>query len=812
VPARPAANPAPPPRGEVTPPSSSRKFFGHFVFILLLLLSAGLGVLGGLVFVYSTNLPQIHSLENYHPDVMTDVYADDGQPIARFALERRVMVTYNQIPAVLRNAVISVEDRHFESHWGVDVLAILRAGIIDIMQWRKTEGASTLTQQLARMLFLSTEKTFRRKFQEILLAIQIERHFTKPQIFTMYSNQVDLGSGNYGFEAASEFFFGKHLRQLTLPEAALLAGLPRSPTYYSPILHPHHALARRNEVLAAMLDNGKITRAQYVQARHAPLGLHIQRWNDNLAPYFVEDVREFLEDKYGAQAVETSGLRVYTTLNVRLQQLATHALRQGLRDYDKRHGWRGAPKNILKHAVRLPGGQVATLQTYLNGDWRRPLRAGQLAHGLVMKVEPAYAEVRFGKLMAHILPADFAWTQVASPPQIFHPGDVDLFRIHKIAGSTVEATLDQTPEVQGALVALDNATGEIKAMVGGYDFATSKFNRAVQAQRQVGSSFKVYVYAQALLDGLSPFDTILDAPVSFQTVSGLWSPHDYDDKFEGQITLLRALAESRNVPAVKLLRQVGIHNVIRLCREFGITSRLVPDLPLALGASALTPLEHASAFTTFPDDGVHIAPRMILRVTDYHGRLLDNFAPQVTDVLPAGVARLETSMLRQVFISGTADRARALAEKYPLAGKTGTTNNWTDAWFIGFSPSLTCGVWVGYDDERSLGPGEEGSHVALPIWMNFMSAALAGRPVEHFPDSPLLTNPEQVQQILASAGPSSLPLGGSATLLNTATSPQPASRTPIPSVTDLPATSRPVSARQPASTVPAAPQPGPGAP
>ncbi len=787
-----------------TPPSSTRKVLGHFVFIVLIFLAAGVGVLGGLVFVYSTDLPQIQSLENYHPDVMTEVYADDGQPIARFALERRVMVTYNQIPPLLRNAVISVEDRHFESNWGVDLLAIVRAGLVDIMQWRKAEGASTLTQQLARMLFLSSEKTFRRKFREVLLAIQIERHFTKPQIFTMYANQVDLGSGNYGFQAASEFFFGKPISQLTLPEAALLAGLPRSPTYYSPILHPHHALERRNEVLAAMLENGKITRAQYLQARRAPLGLHIQHWNNNLAPYFVEEVRQFLENKYGARVVETKGLQVYTTLDVKLQKLATHALRQGLRDYDKRHGWRGPKLNILKTPVLLRNGRPATLQTYVNPDWRHRIRTGKLVHGLVMNVRPGYATVRFGHLTARLLPPDFAWTGISDPRQIFHRGDVDLFRIHKISGQTAQATLDQTPAVQGAIVVIDNATGEVRAMVGGYSFATSKFNRATQALRQVGSSFKIYVYAQALLDGMSPFDTILDAPVSFQTVSGVWSPHDYDYKYEGRITLLRALAESRNVPAVKLLRRVGIHNVIRLCREFGITSRLVPDLPLALGASDLTLLEHASAFSTFPDDGVHIAPRMILRVTDYHGRVLDNFPPQVTDVLPAGVARLETSMLRQVFMSGTAVRARALAERYPLAGKTGTTNNWTDAWFLGFSPSLTCGVWVGYDDDRSLGPGEEGSHVALPIWVDLMSHALAGQPVQHFPDSPLLTNPEQVQEILASAGPSGLP---SATSLASAPATT-ISGSPLPANTNLPSSPPPPAA----ATVPAPASPRQAAP
>ena len=297
-------------------------------------------------------------------------------------------------------------------------------------------------------------------------------------------------------------------------------------------------------------------------------------------------------------------------------------------------------------------------------------------------------------------------------------------------------------------------------MVGGYDWNDSKYNRAVQAERQVGSSFKVYVYSQAMLDGMSPFDTILDAPVSYHTSSGVWAPHNYDEKYEGTITLLHALAESRNVPAVRVLAKIGVDSVIRLCRKFGITSRLVPNLPLALGASDLTLLEHTSAFTTFPNDGVHITPRMVYRVTNYDGRVIDDFQPEVTDVLPASVARLMVSMLREVFNSGTAVRAKALAQKYPMAGKTGTTNDFTDAWFLGFTPSITCGVYVGFDDHQTLGEKEEGARVALPIWMQFMSEVLKGRPVEDFPHSPLLTNPNQVKEILASAGPEQL-LGGS---------------------------------------------------
>ena len=750
----------PPPRPPAPPKVSSRKVFGQFVFLILLLLSVGIGALAGLVFVYSSDLPQIRQLEDYRPDVMTDLYADDGTTIGSFALERRVIVTYDQIPAILRDAVISIEDRHFESHWGIDMLRIARAALTDVTEWRRAQGASTLTQQLSKKLFLTPEKSFRRKVQEALMAIQIERYFTKSQIFTMYANQVDLGHGNCGYEAASQFFFGKHLGQLTLPEAALLAGIPKSPTSYSPLTHPEAARRRRNQVLAAMLENGKISGEQYRQAVSAPLGLNIQKWNYTVAPYFVEEVRQFLEKKYGPEAVDERGLRVYTTLNPKVQKLAQEALRQGLREDDKRRGWRGPEKNILKTPFKLADGAPATLDTYADGDWKA-FQPGDLVHGLVMQETPEHALVRFGEYTAHVVPADFAWTQKTEPRQVFAPGDVDLFEIKEIKGSKLLVTLDQRPSVQGAVLVIDNPTGAIKAMVGGYDWNESKYNRATQAERQVGSSFKVYVYSQAMLNGMSPFDTIVDAPIGFSTSSGWWAPHNYDEKYEGTITLLHALAESRNVPAVKLLAKIGVDSVIKLCRKFGLTSRLVPNLPLALGASDLTLLEHTSAFTTFPNDGVHITPRMVYRVTNYDGRVIDDFQPEVTDVLPAAVARIMVSMLREVFNSGTGVHAKPLAQKYPLAGKTGTTNDFTDAWFLGFTPSITCGVYVGFDDHQTLGNKEEGARVALPIWTQFMSEYLKGRRAEEFSHSPLLTNPEQVKQILASAGQDFL-LGGRA--------------------------------------------------
>ena len=769
---------APPPREPQRPPRS-RRLFGQFVFLILLLLAAGVGALGGLVFVYSSDLPKVRQLEDYRPDVMTQLYADDGTAIGSFALEHRVIVTSNQIPPALRDAVISIEDRHFESHWGVDILGILRAAGKDLLQWRKSQGASTITQQLSKMLFLTPDKSFRRKFQEMLLSIQIERYFTKSQIFTMYANQVDLGHGNFGFEAAAQFYFGKRLNELTLAQAATLAAIPRSPTAYSPITHPEASRRRRDQVLRAMFETRAITWAQLHEAQAAPLGLNIQRWNYTVAPYFVEEVRQFLERKYGPEVVREKGLGVYTSLNIKTQQWAEASLRKGLRDDDKRRGWRGPEKNILKTSSDENAAPVS-LESYADPDWKNPPAVGDLVHGLVMDVKDDHADVRIGTVTARLTPSDFAWTRKTAA-ELFTVGDVDLLLIKEAKGTAIRASLDQQPDVQGAMVAIDNATGGIKAMVGGYNWTESKFDRAVQAERQVGSSFKVYVYAQALMDGTSPFDHVMDAPVSYHTSSGIWAPHNYDDKFEGEITILHALAESRNVPAVRTLAHLGVDKVIKLCRKFGITSRLVPNLPLALGASDLTLLEHTSAFTTFPNDGVHIAPRMILRVTSYEGRLIDDFQPEVTDVVPASTARLMVSMLREVFNSGTGISQRNFAAQHPIAGKTGTTNDFTDAWFLGFTPSLTCGVYVGFDDHRTLGEKEEGAKVALPIWMDFMTEVIKSRPPEDFAHAPLLKGPEQVQEILANIGPETAPTPAAPPAVaatNVSSSPQPKEAAP----------------------------------
>lgn len=696
---------------------------GRLAFAFLLICAIAFGAAVGLLFVYSSDLPEIHALENYRPVIVTELYADDGQSVGTFALQRRILLTYNQIPPVLRDAIITTEDQHFEQHWGVDFPRVLEAAWRDIVSHRVAEGASTLTMQLAGGLFLNrSDRSMHRKLQETMLALQIERHYTKEQIFTMYCNQIYLGSGNYGFEAASEYYFSKSVGQLTLSEAATLAAIIRGPVY-SPIIHPDRARSRRNLVLSLMAHDGKVSQAAADAAEKLPLGLHVESLRNDLAPYFVEEIRQYLEHTYGTAAVHEQGLRAYTTLNVNMQKAADRAVRDGLHAYDRRHGWRGNLPNILRD-------NLGTLDTYQNDDWKGPIQKGDYVTGLVTSVQPTFAYIRIGPYRALLTPQDFAWTGHKTAAEILQTGDVVSVEIKELNGTAAEVELEQVPIAQAGLVAIDNATGGIKALVGGYDFEDSKFDRATQAMRQTGSSFKVYVYAEALAQGASPFDTVLDEPVTFHTGSQDYSPHNYDEKFEGRITLRRALADSRNVPAVRLLDKVGIENTIELARKFGLQSPLPPVLPLALGAADLTLLEHTSGFTVFPDDGIHIEPHTLRRVTSYDGVVMEDQRPTVTDVIPPEVARTMVAMLEEVVQFGTGVRAKEIGR--PSGGKTGTTNDFTDAWYIGFTPQITCGVWVGNDAHVSLGKKETGARAALPIWIEFMQQAMQGVPVEQF--------------------------------------------------------------------------------
>ncbi len=695
------------------------KLVGILLFGLLVLFSAAVGATAGLLLVYSTDLPQVEELERYRPSSVTELYDDHGRVIGTFALQRRVIATYDDYPEVLRDALVSIEDKDFYRHSGINIWRIVGAAYRDIESGGKVQGASTLTMQLARNLFLSPDRSFYRKVQESLLAIQIERRFTKPQIFTLYANQIFLGHGAYGYEAASEYYFSKPAKKLNLDEAALLAGLPKAPQYYSPITHPDRAIKRRNLVLNAMLEDGKITAAQAADAKSKPIYLNLQKDPNSLAPHYVEEIRRYLEAKYGSDQVHEGGLRVYTSLDVDLQKSARQSLLDGLAAYERRHGWHGKLVNVIAQGQKL--------DKYADPDWDEEPEVNGYMHALVTQVSPLAVEVRFGQRTATLSQADVAWTKLKlKPPDLLHVGDIVYVKVLSLEGSgKARVSLEQDSGAEGALVAIDNATGEIKAMVGGRDFNISKFNRATQALRQVGSSFKPYVYTAIIDQGGSPDDTILDAPVTFQTPSGPYSPHNYDNKFEGTITLRRALAQSRNIPALKLADRIGIKTVIDYTRRFGVTANIPAYLPVALGSAEITPLEQTSAFSVFPNDGVHVAPRYITRVTDYEGRLLEEDFSDIKDAISSHTARIMTSMLREVVLHGTA--AAAAKMPYPLAGKTGTTNDFTDAWFIGFSPSLTCGVWIGYDEKKSLGDKETGGHAALPIWMQFMTTALAGK-------------------------------------------------------------------------------------
>jgi len=717
---------------------AENKTVGRLIIGLLVLVSALVGATVGLLLVYSTDLPQVNQLEHYRPSSITELYDDQGRTIGSFALQRRVVATYDDYPPVMRQALISIEDKDFYRHWGINVWRIAGAAYRDIRSGGRVQGASTLTMQLARNLFLSPDRSFHRKIQEALLAVQIERRFTKPQIFTLYANQIYLGHGVYGFEAASQFYFSKPAKKLTLDEAALLAGLPKSPTYYSPITHPDHALKRRNLVINSMLEDGEITAQQATVARDQPVQLNLAHDPDSLAPYFVEEIRRYLEGKYGSDQVHEGGLKVYTSLDMDLQRAANRAGFDGLAAYDRRHGWRGRLQNVLTGDV--------TLANYQHPDWEGDPEVNSYVHALVTAVTPASASVRFGRYSATLTSADAAWTRKRLSA-IVKPGDIAYVKVLALnADGKARVGLEEDSGVQGALVAIDNASGEIKAMVGGRDFNLSKFNRATQALRQVGSSFKPYVYTAAIDRGATPDDTILDAPISFPMPTGpAYEPHNYDEKFEGTITLRRALAQSRNIPALKLADNLGIKIVIDYAHRFGITSNIPPYLPVALGAVEVTPIEQTSAFSVFPNDGVHITPRYIAKVTDYGGRTLEENFPDVRDAVSARTARTMTAMLREVVLHGTGIAASTL--KYPLAGKTGTTNNFTDAWFVGFSPSITCGVWVGYDEKKFLGARETGARAALPIWMDFMKAALAGKDPGEFQPPPDATPNPSAQKL-----------------------------------------------------------------
>ncbi|MGA2672459.1 MAG: PBP1A family penicillin-binding protein [Terracidiphilus sp.] len=711
----------------VEPPVPLRrrhKLAGRSALAALLALAVITGSLAGLTLVYSADLPQIHDLERYRPSTTTDLYDRKGRIIGSFALERREVVNYDDFAPVLRQAVISIEDKNFESHWGVNTFRVIGAVWHDLRNHGRAQGASTLTMQLARNLFLSPERTATRKIQEAYLAVQIERAFTKQQIFTLYGNQIYLGHGMYGFEAASEFYFSKHAKELTLTEAALLAGLPKGPSAFSPLLNPEKALRRRNLVLTEMELDKVISPAQAEEARNAPLGLRISQPEMSVAPWFQEEVRRELEKRFGTEQVHEAGLRVETTLDLDLQLAANRAVADGLATYERRRGWVGKLENVLTGGVAI--------EDYKHPDWAVKARPGDYVHALVTSVLPLEIHARVGppgeeNAEVVLLPEDWKWTGQRFGDALVKPGDVIYVHLaDAMEGGARRATLEQDSGAQGAVMAMDNTTGDVLAMVGGRDYALSQFNRATQAERQTGSSFKPYVYTAAIEDGAKPDDIIVDGPVSF----GGYTPHNYENDYKGAMTLTSAFAESRNIPALKLAARVGIHKVIDVAHRFGVTTNIPAYLPVALGAVEITLQEQVASYSVFPNDGLRVTPRLVRKVSNADGITLWEEPPAVNEVIDQPTARTMMILLRAVTRMGTGAAASQL--NHPLGGKTGTTSDYTDAWFLGFSPSVTCGVWVGYDNNQTLGEKETGARAALPIWMNVMRVAIAGKDDEQF--------------------------------------------------------------------------------
>ena len=705
------------------------RFAQNAGIVALFVTAALLGILSGVLFAYAGDLPQISALDNYSPSTITRVHADRGQLLGEFATQRRVVIGYDDINPRLREAIIATEDTEFDRHFGINVGRIAVAAFTDIVERRRAQGASTLTQQIARNLKeqfgLTNEKSFERKIREAILAIQIEKRYTKREIFTIYCNQMYLGHGAYGIEAASRLYFKKPNKQLTLEEAALIAGLFQLPERQSPFVDVKRAAARRNIVLQRMAAEGYVSQAEADAAKVKPIVTRGQPTQPpGIAPFFVEEVRKHLERQYGAKVLYEHGLSVTTTLDFRLQNFANRAMTRGLRRYDKRHGWRRPTRNVL--------GEHQTIDGYKDDRWKRSMAAGDVVPAIVVTAPKiGAARVRFGPYHTDLAREGYTWTRRTSAADLFKPGDLIEVAITKLDEATGVATvtLDQTPEVEGALIAIDNRTGQIKAMVGGWSFSRSKFNRAVQAYRQLGSTFKPILYTLAIDRGLTPTSILIDESVSYPTDNGqIYSPKNFDHKFEGAITLRHALEKSRNIPAIKLMDTLGPAHVLEYAKRFGLGEEYPPYLPIALGAGDATLTEVTSAYSVFPNQGVRMKPIAILNVKDREGNLLEENRGEPSNVIRADTAYMMTNLLSGVLLRGTAVRAASLARTWPLAGKTGTVDDNTDAWFVGFDPTITVGVWIGHDDKRkSLGAAEQGSFVALPIWMEFMKNYIDSR-------------------------------------------------------------------------------------
>ncbi|MEA3470098.1 MAG: PBP1A family penicillin-binding protein [Thermodesulfobacteriota bacterium] len=723
-----------------------------FLTALALIIIASMGVI---YFFYSLveELPSIASLKDYRPSIITRVYADNNELIDEFYLEDRKVVRVTELPKFLIFAFVAAEDARFFQHGGFDLKSIARAFVKNLKAGKIVQGGSTITQQVAKSLFLTPEKSYIRKLKEAILAYRIDKYLKKYEILNLYMNQIYLGHGAYGIEAAAQRYFGKQAKDLTISEATLLAGLPKAPSRYSPVHHSRRARTRQVYVLGRMHEDGHITEKEKVEALGMPLVLKSSEEKEKVAPYFTENVRRYIQAKYSSEVLYKEGLEVYTTLDIEMQRAARKAVDRGLRELDKRQGYRGVLKKIIEEEFE---SFLKSAEFELE---KHPLEKGSILKALVVDVNSNEKTVslRIGPHRGIMTLKDMSWARVPNPnvayntvkvknpADVLKTGDVILVKIKEIIKPEelseeeetkkeleFTAALEQEPEAQSALLCMEARTGEIKAMVGGRSYKKSEFNRSTQARRQPGSAFKPLIYTAAFDQGMTPSTVVMDTPIIFEDTlkDSTWKPRNYEEKFYGPTILRTALVKSRNLVTIKVLKDIGVDYAADYATNMGITSPLTRDLSMALGSSGVTLLEMVRGYGVFANNGKKAEPYFIRKIVDRTGHIVEEHKPRVEQVIDPRIAYITSHLLQEVVKRGTGWRVKALGR--PVAGKTGTTNDLKDAWFAGFTPSLVTGVWVGFDDLSKLGKYETGSRAASPIFLYFMKGALTGTPVELF--------------------------------------------------------------------------------
>lgn len=714
-----------------------------FIWTALLASIAGtLAVVGTFVYL-GQDLPRISTLSDYRPPTITTVYSDDNRKIGEFYKERRLIIPLEQMPARLKQAFVAAEDARFYQHRGIDIMSIIRAFFKNLEAGTIVQGGSTITQQVTKSFLLSPERSYTRKIREAILAYRIDKTFSKDEILFLYLNQIYLGHGAYGVQAASENYFGKSAKDMNLAECAMLAGLPQAPSRYSPFRFPDRAKQRQIYVLNRMVSEGYITNIEATEAIDMPLDIKSRRnWYIEKVPAYTEYIRRYVEEKYGKNKLYLDGLKIHTSVNIDMQKMAREEIVKGLQALDKRQGYRGPLRSITTEEIETLSAELQ--KTYdLN-----PLEKDKTVTGVVIAVDnkAGSVTVRMGSERGIIALEDMQWARKPNPEvsyryakikklgKALQIGDVILVKLKEKDAKSGDwrLALEQVPKAQSALLCIEAETGYVKVMVGGRDFKSSQFNRAVQSRRQPGSAFKPLIYAAAIDKGYTPATVIIDSPIVYtdEQRDFKWKPENYGRKFYGPTLLRKALSKSKNVITVKVVQDIGIDYVIDYARKLGIHSEMPRDLSISLGSSGVSLLEIVNAYSVFTNQGYFVEPVFITRIVDREGNELEQARPQREKVIDQTTAYLMTNLLEEVVKSGTGRRVKAL--KRPVAGKTGTTNNLYDAWFVGYTPGYITGVWVGFDEEASLGVGETGSRAASPIWLGYMQRLLSGKPVRVF--------------------------------------------------------------------------------